>query len=74
MKIFSAICGIIGIVLFNVVILAQKHEIKILEAEKTILIENYLSNMPKYRKPLWSSEEEKQDFIKWLKESAERGI
>ena len=51
-----------------------KKEVKVLEAEKTILIESYLSNIQNYKRPLWSNEKELTEFKKWLRERAEREV
>lgn len=67
-----------GIMLFALIfcgveIYNKNREIRILQKEKVILVDNYLSNIQRYKcKKLWINEADKQEFLKWLRESAER--
>lgn len=67
-----ALC-IIWLVASLIVLRDQKHEIQVLRTEKKILIDNYLTNLDKYHgKSLWVNKEDKQEFLKWLRERAEQ--
>ena len=49
----------------------HKKEIAILKQE-LLIDETYLSNIHLYRKPLWATEKDKEEFKKWRREAADR--
>ena len=60
------------IVVFGIQYKELQRENRVLGQEKTILMDNYLSNIPHYVRPLWANEDDKQQFLVWLREDAER--
>jgi hypothetical protein len=65
---FFFLSGIAGVIQYK----ELQRENRVLGEEINICVNNYLSNIPHYVRPLWSNEDDKQQFLVWLREDAER--